>query len=238
VGIEWQTLFDNLLTRKITHAPALVNSSSRAPLNVFTQSVPATVSLPAGKIAFTHRDWTNFKTHHNDFNPNDWLDFQTKSTDEELFPQPEFGSTPKISLPKVAHLAANVATALYPHSRVGIRAQPKEVDVVTKQALVANDNANNVTVRIGTGQAKTVQLAGNVQKRTINTTNEQRGTQGGVRNSYSPRDGQQGAGFAPRNMRGHRGRGGKKPNAGNGSGSWGNRNVSVGMGPIPAGEQW
>jgi hypothetical protein len=93
---NWQSKIDNLLrVGKPGEIPALVNTSSRAPLDVTVSHYGATVSLPL----VSHRAFA-FAT---DFGASP----ATGILDEELFELPEFGSTPRIFLPRFVSAAAS-----------------------------------------------------------------------------------------------------------------------------------
>jgi hypothetical protein len=174
----WQNRFDTLFGRdsKDTTEPVTVNSSSRAPLSQSKLPSAATVSLPL------------IKTEANTGPSSDVLELQSKPTDEDLFPQPEFGSRPVISLPKALHLNAHLPPAHYNQSRAGLRGQPKQVDVVSKPELKFQpEKSNTITAHLPGREAKTIPL---VQSRT--NSNGSRGYRSSINNWNSKKSNGQG----------------------------------------------
>jgi hypothetical protein len=121
---EWQRRFDNLLRPgKIHESHATlkhtVDSASRAPLDVSVSKFSATVSLPAA----TRDEYREKPAFAVDISAN----AQSKDIDEDLFPQPEFGSTPTIRFPRVPYTTLGDPARYPTHSYSTLR-QLKEYE--------------------------------------------------------------------------------------------------------------
>lgn len=100
---DWQRRIDNLLRSGAGRSPhehqgfilapkPIVDAASAAPIDMANSQFGATVSLPAaGKDDADRRAF--FKNDKSS-------SVQSRQLDEDLFPQPEFGSTPTIEIPK------------------------------------------------------------------------------------------------------------------------------------------
>jgi hypothetical protein len=95
---EWQRKFDNLLRQGKDNQATLkhaVDSASRSPLDISVSKYSTTVSLPIStRDDFRKRSYFAIDTSGN---------VQSRDIDEDLFPQPEFGSTPTIRFPRVPY---------------------------------------------------------------------------------------------------------------------------------------
>jgi len=111
--------------------PATVNSSSRTPIDQARQKT--NVSLPAGpkRVAAFSKDTSEVT--------------QPKPTDDELFEQPEFGSTPVVRLAAVPHNAAHESPVpTWRHQ------DPVAPDVQIKGAApIDGDDASTIAIRLG-----------------------------------------------------------------------------------------
>jgi hypothetical protein len=95
---DWQSKFNTLFKKNASGAAAL-NASSRAPLDQNASRLSATVSIPARSQLGRNQLFSLDKSS----NP------QSRVIDEELYPQPEFGSTPTIRLPRKDHTYLNLS---------------------------------------------------------------------------------------------------------------------------------
>jgi hypothetical protein len=142
-GKAWQNKFDSLFGRDTKDAtePVTVNSSSRAPLNQSKLLSGATVSLPLSKV---------------DGKSGLVVEVQAKSTDEDLFAQPEFGSRPVIDLPKNPHLNSNLAAIHF--MQVVRRGLAKHVDAASRPEWTFVPEVSTINVRVPGRDGKTVAL--------------------------------------------------------------------------------
>lgn len=211
---DWQKKIDNLLRpgrpqdtsilgNSLRHT---VDSASRAPLDVSASKISATVSLPAAG-----RDDYRKKSL---FVVDDSQAVHSKDLDEDLFPQPEFGSRPTIAFPRVAYTNLSEPNTARTHHFLSNRQKEQEKNMASSKIFFditdlgegPKGGLMTVTIRPVPGaQVKTVNVLVSSRSNSRGYGSGYRGRRGDGTNTrgtrkgsgqYSPREGQSGS---PRN---------------------------------------
>jgi hypothetical protein len=185
---DWQRKIDNLLRPGRPHEGSflsnspkhVVDSASRAPLDVSVSKFLATVSLPAAARSDSRK--------RPYFAVDDSQGISSKVIDEDLFPQPEFGSRPTIAFPRVAYTTLSDPTTTRTHHFLSNRQRELEKDMALSKIYF--DITDLIEGPKGGLMAVTVRPVPGVQVKTVTIQVSSRSSSGrGYSSGYRGRRG-------------------------------------------------